>query len=770
MSEAVEDFSKIYRFDEFQIDPRKRLLLRAGEALTLHSKTFDLLLALVTSGGQELSKDLLMQRVWRDQIVEENNLAVHIYNLRKLLGERKDEHRYIITIPGRGYRFVADVDESQNDEDEVIVESRTISRVVIEEETPLLGGEPESKLLTGSAMGAYTGPTYLDKVQTSTLMVPQSRSVNRGAQLFIVGLVVLLTALGVSAYWVLRNRSRVPKVTAPPAGSRMTITRLTDGKQVGAPAISPDGKFIAYGENAVSGSGGLFVLQLDTNRVVQLLESGDRTFGAVNFSPDGSLIYYIVFDKKDFYGAIYSVSLLGGTPKRIVSQVGPYFSLSPDGKRVAFYRNEQEYKRRTVMLAAVDGSSEQTLFTRTPHELELGGPLVWSPDGTFVVLSADSEPNDLKPNYQLVALDVNNGSTRVLAGDKFVQIGKMCWTNDHRSLVFVARLPNKENQLYLMDYPSGVVRSITNDLETYGNYGLGITADSSTMIADIYETTAELWSVPANGDASKMVRVKSGATSGLFGLVTLPNGRIAYVARSGNNRDIWTVAEDGTDARPITTDPPQQVDLTASPDGRYLLYAAGQSGEQHIYRMNSEDGSGVTQLTFGASFDSQPDVSPDGQWVVYTASDGKERTIKRVPIAGGPVVQLTDYESRTPHYSPDGKFIACILPSDTRAKLASIAVIPVEGGKPINSFELMSYGYGQYPYRWAPDGKSLIFRRATNGISDLWQQSLSGGEPKQLTNFQSGAIWRFDYSRDGKRIVLSRGSTFVDAVLIKNFR
>ena len=112
MAVKQEELKKIYRFDEFQIDARKQVLSRDGKPITLNAKTFNLLLALVKSGGRELSKDELMQMVWADQVVEENNLAVHIYNLRKVLGERKDDHRYIITLPGIGYRFVAEASGS----------------------------------------------------------------------------------------------------------------------------------------------------------------------------------------------------------------------------------------------------------------------------------------------------------------------------------------------------------------------------------------------------------------------------------------------------------------------------------------------------------------------------------------------------------------------------------------------------------------------------------------------------------------------------------
>src|SRR5207237_7245754 len=86
-----------------------RLLRRNGEVVPLTPKTFDILLALIHSSGEVVSKDELMQRVWPDSFVEEGNLTYNISVLRKVLGERAGEHQYIITAPGQGYRFAADV-------------------------------------------------------------------------------------------------------------------------------------------------------------------------------------------------------------------------------------------------------------------------------------------------------------------------------------------------------------------------------------------------------------------------------------------------------------------------------------------------------------------------------------------------------------------------------------------------------------------------------------------------------------------------------------
>jgi len=105
-----------YEFGPFQIDTRERQLLRDGKVVALRPKVFDTLLVLVQNSGHILTKDDVMKRVWSDTAVEEGNVSRTISSLRSALGERRDEHRYIETIPWRGYRFVATVKELRNED------------------------------------------------------------------------------------------------------------------------------------------------------------------------------------------------------------------------------------------------------------------------------------------------------------------------------------------------------------------------------------------------------------------------------------------------------------------------------------------------------------------------------------------------------------------------------------------------------------------------------------------------------------------------------
>ncbi len=121
---------KTIRFAEFEIDAKKRRLLREGKPLALNAKAFDVLVFLAENAGRILSKEEIMNAVWENQFVEEANLAVQISALRKALGERTDEPRLLATIPGKGYEFIADI---QNGDEDANIESRQTERVVFDE-------------------------------------------------------------------------------------------------------------------------------------------------------------------------------------------------------------------------------------------------------------------------------------------------------------------------------------------------------------------------------------------------------------------------------------------------------------------------------------------------------------------------------------------------------------------------------------------------------------------------------------------------------------
>src|SRR5580658_5677263 len=136
MANAVRQF---YEFGPYRIDPDHRQLTRESKPVPLQPKAFDLLLVLVLNSERLVPKDDLMKAVWPGTFVEESNLAQNIFVLRKTLGDAVGENHYIVTVPGRGYRFaekvlVVEDREIVGEEDyKVVVESHTRSRLTIQE-------------------------------------------------------------------------------------------------------------------------------------------------------------------------------------------------------------------------------------------------------------------------------------------------------------------------------------------------------------------------------------------------------------------------------------------------------------------------------------------------------------------------------------------------------------------------------------------------------------------------------------------------------------
>ncbi len=108
---------KNYFFEDFQLDASRKLLLRlpAGEPVSLTRKAFEILLLLIENSGKLVTKDQLMAEVWSNTNVEEANLTQTISVLRKILGENPNQHRFIVTETGKGYRFVAQIHKSSKD-------------------------------------------------------------------------------------------------------------------------------------------------------------------------------------------------------------------------------------------------------------------------------------------------------------------------------------------------------------------------------------------------------------------------------------------------------------------------------------------------------------------------------------------------------------------------------------------------------------------------------------------------------------------------------
>ena len=185
----VNNGKLVYEFANFTVDPVRRRLLRDDEAIAITSKAFDTLLILVERRGVTVTKSELMNLVWPDAVVEENNLTQQISALRRALGERPNDHRFIVTVPGRGYCFVAELEQKV----EVVAVPGDVPRFGLFESATLRGYSIAlSYVLLLILAFAWSAVSSSDEPQT--LAVLTFRAADRGDEFIGIGISETLRA------------------------------------------------------------------------------------------------------------------------------------------------------------------------------------------------------------------------------------------------------------------------------------------------------------------------------------------------------------------------------------------------------------------------------------------------------------------------------------------------------------------------------------------------------------------------------------------------
>src|SRR5262249_18316224 len=243
-----------YEFGPFRLDPVKRRLLHNEEPLPLAPKAFDTLLALVQQSGKTIDKDDLMKRVWPDAVVEENNLNQNITALRKSLGDSRHESKYIATIPGFGYRFVAEVKLAPGDPPVASTAQKGDSPAIVESPVRVSNGSGE----------------------------PVIASLKRHRK--VAALVLALVMTGAAGMAILVYRQVGTERTGT-AGNQIEVTPLTRTGTTGTAAISPDGRYIVYSARE-AGRESLWLRQLSSSSAQQIGAPADVGYSGLMFSRD----------------------------------------------------------------------------------------------------------------------------------------------------------------------------------------------------------------------------------------------------------------------------------------------------------------------------------------------------------------------------------------------------------------------------------------------------------------------------------------------------
>ena len=712
-----------YEFGPFRLDTSQRLLLRGGDPVPLPPKALEVLLVLAENRGQVLSKEDLMNRVWPDTFVEEGNLGQSIFLIRKALGTANDGQDYIKTLPRRGYCFIGEVNEVPDRQSTVILTEHTVSGVVIEEET------------------SSTGKSALSFRHQST---------KRMASVGLMAIAFILCA-GLIGYVVMLRRDTGDNPGLPLFGS-FDLRKLTaTGSSVEA-AISPDGKYVAHVVDAV-GRQSLWVRQAATANDIEIVPPLDARYLGLTFSQDSDWIYFA----RD--SELFLIPAMGGVPRKILSRVGSPVTLSPDASQLAFVRATATEDQSNLVVFNLQSGEERVLATRfAPAYYRWPA---WSPDGKTIACSAGERTG---PSMMtLVEIDVEAGTERRVTQRDWSSAGRIAWVSDGSAMLMAAGEPSKHSQIWLISRSDGSARAVTSGL--INHRGVSLTADSKALVTTQHEQSTNIWIAPvANTNELKQLTAGTGADDDPRWLST---EQVVYTSQAAGDRNIWVSNSDGTNRRQLTFGAHRDSSPVVSPDGTYVVFSSSRGNARSLWRIGV-DGEGLRRLTEGVE-DLSPSFSPDGKWIVFSRYASRWETLWKVSTDGGDAVQLTKNLTKYPVVSPDGKLIACYYWDHQNDSSVKIALIPIEGGQPVKTFDTAALTIlSPVEYRWTLDGRSICYVATDNGISNIWSQDLNGGPPRQITFFKSDRILSFDWSKDGKHVVFSRGTRHSDVVLLSH--
>ena len=686
------------------------------ERILLEPKALDVLRHLVANRDRLVSKDELLDCVWKDTFVTPNALTRAIAQLRKSLGDDVERPKLIETVTKRGYRFVAPVTVSPN-------------------------GHAAPAVPVAPAASVPGRPRERAAARTAASM---------GAPLAVVLLVGWLVA--------------APRTTRPSAP--LNIVPLTSFGDVIDAIISPDAKYVAFVRSS-QGRQSLWIRQLRGINPIQLVGPDAVSYYGMSFAPDSASIYYVVRGPEPLAhptGMLFQIAALGGAPRRLGTPFDHYPVVSPDGTVLASLRSDYPAHGQSALVTVnADGSGMRTVLAVNEPDVLAPGFFIapaWSPAGDRL---AAAVRNAETGTAHLVSVDVATGAARQLP-TTFASASFASWMPDGSGIVFTGaaqRKPSVEfgSDLWFQPLPDGPPRPITTGAIDYRN--VTVSADGSSLVSVGSLQNAGLWRLPLAAD--RLERIPSQKEDGVAGLAWLHPETIVFTSFDGGTAQIWTMGLDGSGRRQITTD---GANFSPRPtaDGRTIFFVANRHGRTGIWRM---DRTGAAQRLVAEAPESWDlALSSDEQSLLFTSpSVDRIDSTWTVPTDGGQPSLLVKGLTHAAA-SPDGRALAGFWQAGPNAPLA-LAVFPVTGGEPQSVFagSVSAFNGGVW---WSRDGRALYHTNADR--MNIWRQSLSGGAATAVTGLADAMISRGDLSRDGRSLLAVRANPLRDAFLITGFR
>jgi DNA-binding winged helix-turn-helix (wHTH) protein len=621
----------IHEFGSFRLDSAERLLLRAGEPVSLTPKAFDLLVFLVDHAGRLVTKQELMNALWPNTSVEESNLTFTVSALRKALGDGHDGEQYIQTVPTRGYRFVAPV---THDGSQAILRSRAI--------LPL--SQTQARFLKALVRRVATITLAVAVLAMLVVVVRHLRETTDAPELarFTIPLPDFTQGGGsIPVSQISPDGRRVAFIVT--SGSRIwlrnfdRLAALPIAGTEGARSLfwAPDSEQLAF-----STAGGLKTLRL-SNETIQTLCDSCQPAGGGTWSHNGMIVFTTL------EGSLLGIPAAGGEPQKVTSvdrsrgeiiHIYPHFL--PDAVRFLYVRRNKDVARSGLYIGQIGTVEPQLLLEgdlpaiyATPgYLLFLRGNTLTAQrfDPSRLTFSGEASPllSPVSANQLVGQVEFSASETGVLTYSiverplmQFQWVGRrgepqqlvgapgpyytFDLSADARRLVF-ARFEADYASLRVHDLERGDTKLLTFGASLYADPRW--TSDGQTLVATRWRP--------------------------------LPQ---AVVQISADRREsIIPVPGEGTMVEDV------------SPDGQYLLY---RQRAQQLLAVSLRDGSKplvVRKALAGGINQSQ--FSPDGRWIAYHSNESDQHEVYVTPFPPiGEPVQVSSGGGVQPVWRQDGR-------------------------------------------------------------------------------------------------------------------
>jgi DNA-binding winged helix-turn-helix (wHTH) protein/Tol biopolymer transport system component len=659
----------LFEFGPFRVDSHLRILLRDGQLVSVPPKAFDILLTLIENRDKLVLKEDLMKAVWPDAFVEESNLTQNIFVLRRILREAAGENGFIVTVPGRGYGFAAEVKSvwEEQGQEEAAVDNPSQPRIAIEEEARLEGKDKDKNNDTRS--------TILLRIT--------------------VGLCALLVALAVGF-----------AVVAPPAPPRvLQVRQITQSGR-----IEPWGKVLTDGARLYfterrGGVGTLAEVPV-AGGDPKAIPTSVPSLAVYDIDPSSSRLL-IGNQGPDFDQPLWVVSTEGGSARRVGDVLASEGTIwSRDGHSILYTHDAHVYRAseqgsEVAQLLSVPGyifslrlSPDGRLLRFTVQDSNSGVNSLWE-------ASADGRnPHPLSLGWKTRSLQWGEGET---AGD---------WTPDGRYFLFRAAHDGVFSLWAIREHRSWFHRHAGIPVQLYTTPAhIGETRfspDGKKLFVTMHRQLPEL--VRYDRAQRLFVPYLSGIPARLLSFSS--DGQwVAY--RSDTDNTLWRSRVDGTEKLQLTFPPMEAYHSSWSPDGKRIIFGGSVPGERGRLYSVSSDGGAPEALTSADNSDSEPTFAPDGRFAVFLRwnddADGSRYSTAAVLDLGTRQVRLLPgtrgFEGV--HWSPDGKYVAAS--DQVRRKLVLFDVQRQEWS---DLAEGPPYGWG---IRWSSDSRYIYYQLSDQG-------------------------------------------------------